>query len=86
MSNILIYDTIRDTVQSYLPGARVMLFGSRARGNADRQSDYDLLIITPRTFTPQEKIIWSTRLDKLITVKKKFIRNWICLGTLYARL
>ena len=43
-----------------------MLFGSHARGNADKYSDYDLLIITPKTFTPREKILWSTRLDKAI--------------------
>ena len=49
-----------------LPGARILLFGSRARGDDDRYSDYDLLIITPKTFTPLEKIKWSTDLDKAI--------------------
>jgi predicted nucleotidyltransferase len=53
-------------VQSCLPGSRILLFGSRARGDQDRLSDYDLLIITPTTFTPQEKIHWSTRLDRAI--------------------
>lgn len=53
-------------VQSCLPGARTILFGSRARGEQDRFSDYDLLIITPTTFTPQEKIDWSSRLDRAI--------------------
>jgi len=66
MNSKLINNTIRNTVKSCLPGARVMLFGSRARGDADRHSDYDLLIITPTTFTSQEKILWSTRLDKAI--------------------
>ena len=42
------------------------MFGSRARGDQDRFSDYDLLVITPLTFTPQEKIYWSTRLDRAI--------------------
>ncbi len=66
MNSNLIYDKIRNTVKSCLPDARVMLFGSRARGDADRHSDYDLLIITPKTFTPKEKIFWSTKLDKAI--------------------
>jgi len=66
MDSGAIYHTIRDVVKSSIPGARVLLFGSRARGDNGNRSDYDLLIITPTTFTPQEKIHWSTRLDKLI--------------------
>jgi hypothetical protein len=30
------------------------------------RSDYDLLIVTPSTFTPQEKIEWSSRIDRAI--------------------
>ena len=53
-------------MQACLPGSRILLFGSRARGDQDRHSDYDLLIITPETFTPQEKVLWSSRLDRAI--------------------
>jgi predicted nucleotidyltransferase len=42
------------------------LFGSRARGDGDNKSDYDLLIITPQTFAPQDKIYWTTKLDRAI--------------------
>lgn len=42
------------------------MFGSRARGDQDRFSDYDLLIITTSTLTPREKVYWSTRLDRAI--------------------
>ena len=49
-----------------LPGARILLFGSRARGDGDRYSDYDLIIITPETFTPLGKIKLSTHIDKAI--------------------
>jgi predicted nucleotidyltransferase len=66
VNSATIYNKIRQTVLSYLPGARILLFGSRARGDQDRFSDYDLLIITPTTFTPQEKIFWSSRLDRAI--------------------
>jgi predicted nucleotidyltransferase len=66
VDSTLIYKTIRQTVLANLPGSRVVLFGSRARGDGDRFSDYDLLIITPSTFTPKEKTHWSTRLDKAI--------------------
>ena len=66
MDSQAIYKTIRETVQSNLPGARVLLFGSRARGDFDRFSDYDLLVITPETFAPREKIKLSTLLNHAI--------------------
>jgi uncharacterized protein len=66
VTNSAIYKKIRETVQSTLPGSRVLLFGSRARGEEDRFSDYDLLVITSHTFSPKEKIYWSTRIDRAI--------------------
>lgn len=66
MESLAIYKTIKETIQSNLPESRVVLFGSRARGNHDHLSDYDLLVITPSNFTPQEKVRWSTRLDRAI--------------------
>lgn len=64
--NTSIYKTIRETVLVHIPNCRVLLFGSRARGEQDRFSDYDLLIITPQTLTPPEKIRLSTLLDRAI--------------------
>jgi len=46
-------------------GARVVLFGSRARGDYDSLSDYDLLVITPLTLNADEKIMWSSKIDKV---------------------
>jgi len=66
MGTATIYDTIRSVVHSYLPGTRILLFGSRARGDWDSKSDYDLLIITPQTFAREDKIYWSTVLDRAI--------------------
>lgn len=66
MTSSAIYSTIKRTVQACLPGARIVLFGSHARGEQNRHSDYDLLIITPETFTSQEKIHWSSRLNRAI--------------------
>lgn len=66
MNSPAILNTIKRTVQAYLPGARIVLFGSYARGDQDCHSDYDLLIITPQTFTPQEKIHWTSHLDRAI--------------------
>jgi predicted nucleotidyltransferase len=53
-------------VQSKLPGSRVLLFGSRARGDQDNLSDYDLLVITPLTYASHEKIHLTTQLDRAI--------------------
>jgi uncharacterized protein len=66
MDSQAIYKTIRETVLANLPGSRVLLFGSRARGDGDRFSDYDLLVITQQTFAPREKIRLSTLLDRAI--------------------
>lgn len=38
---------IKSIVKKLLPSAKVILFGSRARGNYNSKSDYDVLIITP---------------------------------------
>jgi len=49
-----------------LPGARVLLFGSHARGDNDHHSDYDLLVITPNMLSRKEKLSWSSQLHKNI--------------------
>lgn len=40
-----ILDRIRTTLRSIAPGAKAMLFGSRARGDAREDSDWDILIL-----------------------------------------
>ena len=35
---------------------RIILFGSRARGDFSKSSDYDFLIVTEKTFTVKEKM------------------------------
>ncbi len=55
---------IRDAAQSVVPGARVLLFGSHARGQADAQSDYDILIITERAVDVADRFPLRTRIRK----------------------
>ena len=66
METDTIYNNIRKTVLAHLPGSRVLLFGSRARGDNDYNSDYDLLVITPNVYPQKERINWSTKLNHAI--------------------
>jgi uncharacterized protein len=58
-----IQNTIKTTVRSFIPDARVLLFGSMARGDANDDSDYDVLVIIPKTLPPKEKIPWITKIQ-----------------------
>jgi HEPN domain-containing protein len=49
-----------DPIVEYFKPQRVILFGSRARGEATRDSDIDLLVIV-NDDTPPEKMTWRAR-------------------------
>ncbi len=66
MSNNVILNTIKSTVHAYLPDSRILLFGSRARGNPHIKSDYDLLVVTQHTFPPREKMNWESKISKAL--------------------
>ena len=55
---------IKSIVLSYFPEARIVLFGSRARGDHHQQSDFDLLIIIKNNLTPREKLEWTGKIHK----------------------
>ncbi len=42
-------------IQGFDPGATVLLFGSVARGTADPDSDYDVLVLTDRRLSMAEQ-------------------------------
>ena len=56
--------SIKQHVNGYLPGARVVLFGSRSRGDNNQYSDVDLLVIADQEFTPKEKITMESMICK----------------------
>ncbi len=48
-----ILTAIKDKVLSIVPDARVMLFGSRARGDWHEESDWDILVLTEQEVTDE---------------------------------
>ena len=59
MANETIYKTIRSTVDSIIPDARILLFGSQAKGTADKHSDYDIVVITKRKLSKvKNREVW----------------------------
>lgn len=43
-----------ERVRTLVPGARISAFGSRARGTAHRESDFDLCVVLP-AMTPEAR-------------------------------
>jgi predicted nucleotidyltransferase len=60
------HDTIQKLISAMLPDARILLFGSRARGNYDASSDYDLMVITPNLLSRSEKLSSGKKLHTAI--------------------
>ena len=58
--------TIKATVDTFLPGSKVLLFGSRARASNGETSDYDLLIITSETLDVRTKMNWENKIRKAL--------------------
>jgi len=61
----VLYEIVRRLIDAYQP-ERVYLFGSQARGDAARDSDYDLLIVVPDDAPPERRdsklayrVLWS---------------------------
>lgn len=63
MNRIEITYRVKETVKSLDPKAKVILFGSKARGDSNTSSDWDFLILTSTSSSEQYKKIIR---DKLI--------------------
>lgn len=68
----MIDSKIRSIIKEIFSGLdyeRVILFGSRSRGNYSEKSDFDILLILKKNIAVTEKIKLSTRLRKTFAQK-----------------
>ena len=52
VSDPLLAEIVRRLVEAYQP-ERIYLFGSKARGDAGADSDYDLMVVVPDDAPPE---------------------------------
>jgi len=55
---------IKETADKFLPGCKILLFGSRARKDFNSDSDYDFLIITNDTLDIRKKRMLKSMIRK----------------------
>ncbi|MDI7269713.1 MAG: nucleotidyltransferase domain-containing protein [Myxococcota bacterium] len=76
-------EIVRRLVEAYAP-ERVYLFGSRARGDADPDSDYDILLVVPDSAPPERRVsrlayevLWGagTAADVIVWERSRFERR-----------
>jgi len=65
----LLLQKAKEIILKHLPAARIVLYGSVARGTQEADSDYDLFALTGRALSMDEKDavwsgIYSTELEK----------------------
>ncbi len=59
LSNDPNIEKISECVRKVIPNARIILFGSRAKGTARKNSDYDILVIIEPKTIKNEMDIWK---------------------------
>jgi predicted nucleotidyltransferase len=73
-------EIVRRLVEAYRP-ERVYLFGSKARGDAGVDSDYDLMVVVPEDAPPERRrsrlayeVLWGTgtAADVLVWTRQQF--------------
>ena len=76
-------DEAAQRIAAAAPGARVILFGSHARGEAGADSDVDLLVIEPRVEDQHGEVVRLQRLlaplrlpADVIVVSQAHVEEW----------
>jgi predicted nucleotidyltransferase len=60
---------IKEYIHSLFPKSKILLFGSRARGNFDDKSDYDVLVVIKEEVNIKEKRTYAGKIRKELAVK-----------------
>lgn len=63
----LVLADVKRSIHSFLPGASIILFGSRARGEASAYSDVDLLIVTDKDMDSRSKLGYEKNIRQQLT-------------------
>jgi len=79
-----ILDDIISRLAKGLKAERIYLFGSQASGQADHASDYDLLVVVPRSNLPRHRrealsydLLWGLTIpvDVIVLTRAEFKRS-----------
>lgn len=60
---------IKEVINSYLPDAELIMFGSRARGEESPSSDYDLLVIARDPISEWQRLHFQAQIRKALAKK-----------------
>lgn len=66
MKTQTIFLEIKDAIMKIIPACDVLLFGSNARGDSDKHSDIDLLLITKNQFSSKERINIAAEVNRTL--------------------
>jgi predicted nucleotidyltransferase len=67
-----INETIKNAAIQELPNSRVILFGSRERGDFKENSNYDILVIVKEELSPVNKMPYRTNIRKKLLSQNIF--------------
>lgn len=58
---------IKEETNNVLPDSRIILFGSRSKGDFDKRSDYDIIVISKQNLDIREKHEYGNRIRKQLS-------------------
>ncbi len=69
LTNTEIIENVVEIISKHIPNARIILFGSRAKGTASKRSDFDIAIDIDENVPAKVKFQIEDEIDELPTLK-----------------